>query len=97
MGELLVQVYGKESCGKCAKAKQALRRMRVPFTAHDLPKAVEHHDGWREDDSVDLLAAYWMIEGDMPVIKIGSEYHGYSSAIKRLKELSSRDAAAVEG
>lgn len=97
MGDLRVQVYGKEGCRLCDAAKEKLLLMGVSFTTHELGQYIEHHEGWREDESVDLLAAYSMMDGTMPLIRIGGEYHDYPSAIRRLKELSGRNAAVVEG
>ena len=92
-----VQVYGKDGCKLCDAAKEKLVLLGVDFTSHDVARHIEHHEGWREDESVELLAAFSMMDGKIPLIKIGSEYHDYPSAIRRLKELFGRNAAAVEG
>lgn len=97
MGELSVQVYGKDGCKLCDAAKQKLQLMGVEFTSHDLSRYIEHHEGWREDESVELLAAYSMMDGRIPLIRIGSRYHDYPGAIRCLKGLFDRNAATVEG
>jgi len=86
-----ITVYSKEKCGKCEAAKEKLEKMGFEYTVEDLEKASEHHEGWRDDGTINLMAAMVLLTptGDpkdaLPKIRIGKEYFDYSGAMKELK------------
>lgn len=84
---MTIAVYAKKGCGICDAAKDKLGKMGFSYSAFDLQTTIEPHEGWREDGSVDVLAAYALIGNKLPVIRIDSEYHDYPGAMKRLKTL----------
>jgi len=80
----MVRVYGKPDCGLCEAAKQKLAAMAVPFEARDIRPYTIHHNGWRTNGSVDILAVYTQ-SGTLPVIEIDGEYMTYPEAMRRLR------------
>ncbi len=84
---MMIDIYAKKECGICASAKEKLRLMGLPHKTFDLDKVMEHHEGWREDGSVEVLAAYAMLDSHVPVICIDGEYHDYPGAMRFLKGL----------
>jgi glutaredoxin len=91
---LTIQVYSKPGCGICEAAKDKLDRMGFPYETRDLTQTIEPHEGWREDGSIELLAAYALIGNRVPILKIGAEYHDYPSAMRKLKTLRSERAGS---
>ena len=53
-----VNVYGRldGSCDLCEAAKDKLKRMGVPFQSFELAEAITLHDGWRDDETVAVMA-----------------------------------------
>lgn len=94
-----VEVYSKKGCRICDAAKDKLERLGVLFRTFDLQEIIAHHSGWREDGSIEVLAAYAMIDNRMPVIRIGGEFHDYPGAMRRLKAVKKRGSGdpAVAG
>lgn len=81
---MTIEVYSKEGCAICTAAKDKLRKLGLPFDSRDIEAAVEPHEGWREDGSVDVLAMYAMIDNHLPVIRIDGECTDYANAMRRL-------------
>ncbi len=84
---MMIDVYSKKKCGICSSAKEKLRLMGLAYKTFDLDSAIETHEGWREDGSVEVLAAYTMLDNHVPVICIDGEYHDYPGAMRFLKRL----------
>ena len=86
---LKINVYGKldGSCGLCEAAKSKLRLMEVPFQCLELEDAIKPHDGWREDETVEVMACYSDID-TYPVITINGKAMSYPEAMKKLKQLA---------
>lgn len=90
-----VNVYGRldGKCGLCESAKEKLTLMGIRFTALELSDYTTLHDGWRDDESVEVLACYNDIE-TYPVITLDGKAMSYPAAMKVLKALQpSRPAA----
>ena len=79
-----IKVYGKPGCGLCEAAKDKLKKMGLMYEALNLSDFTELHDGWREDNSCDVLAAYMLID-KLPVVEINGQYMDYPSAMRQLK------------
>jgi glutaredoxin len=82
-----IDVYSKEGCKKCDSAKEKLVLMGFDYRSHELELLLQAHDGWREDGSVEMLAAYASIDNQIPVIRIDEDFHDYPGAMSRLKAL----------
>jgi hypothetical protein len=91
-----IEIYSKEGCGICEAAKEKLSRMGLAYKQYDLQALIKPHTGWREDGSVEILAAYAMIDNRLPVIRIDREFHDYPGAMRRLKSAASRPARTRE-
>ena len=95
MEEMAIKVYGKEGCGRCTAAKDKLKMMGFKYEEHDLRYHTALHDNWRNDGSIELLAAH-AEDDSLPLIRIGEKFHDYAGAMKALKELArERKAVAV--
>ncbi len=83
---MVVHVYGKPGCEFCVRAKDKLRRLGVPYEDHDIREFTAYHEGWREDGSVDVLAAYSEMNR-LPLIRVGEKIMDYTAAMKALKQV----------
>ena len=79
-----IKVYGKPDCGLCEAAKDKLKKMGLEYEALNLGDFTELHDGWREDKSCEVLAAYMLLD-KLPVVEINGQYMDYPSAMRQLK------------
>ena len=87
-----ITVFGKKNCGLCEAAKDKLRRMGFEYAEHNLSYHIQHHDGWREDGSVEAMAAHTLLN-TLPIFKVEEEFLDYPGAMRELKRLSqARDA-----
>jgi glutaredoxin len=82
---MTVNLYGKKDCGLCESAKDKLKKLEVNFQVFELTKFTEHHEGWRDDESVEVLACYSDI-ATLPVIAVDGKAMNYPTAMKLLKE-----------
>ena len=85
-----VNVYAKEGCELCEKAKKKLDLMGVDFEHCELQPILEVHDGWRDDGSIEVAAGYALMHSRIPLIRIDESYHDYSGAMRRLKSMAPR-------
>lgn len=90
----VIKVYGKPGCGLCEAAKDKLKKLNLEYEALNLSDFTELHDGWRDDKSCDVLAAYMLID-KLPVVEIDGSYMDYPSAMRQLKERASVDKRAA--
>jgi len=81
---MTIRIYSKEGCGKCEAAKDKLRRLGYDYQEHDLEYHVGPHDGWREDGSVEVMAAHTLMD-TLPLIQVDGDFHDYPSAMRKLK------------
>lgn len=96
--EVQVVVYSKSGCGICKKAKEKLQLMGLSYVEKDLQRLIAPHNGWENDEAVELLAAYAYLGNRLPVLKINDEYHDYPSAMRRLRDIGvERKKAVAEG
>ncbi len=82
-----IEVYTKEGCEICGRAKEKLDLMGLEDRNHELSPLIDLHDGGRDDGSVEVRAAYASIDNRLPVIRIDEGFHDYSGAMRRLKTL----------
>ena len=92
--KVTIRVYSKDGCGKCEAAKDKLKRMGLEYQEHDLEYHVAHHEGWREDGSVAVMAAHSLMD-TLPLIQLGEDFHDYPSAMRKLKEMRRARAASA--
>jgi len=81
-----VVVFGKEGCKFCELAKDKLQKMDIPFEYRDLLLAITPHDGWRDDGTIEISAAYDLYDRVMPIISIDGNYFTYPMAMRYVKE-----------
>jgi glutaredoxin len=94
---MTIEVYSKEGCAICTAAKDKLKKLGLPFDTRDIDAAVEPHEGWREDGSVDVLAMYAMIDNHLPIIRIDGECTDYANAMRRLNTRQPAGAGVAGG
>ena len=81
----LIELYGKPGCGICQAARDKLDAMGFEYVKENIGEFTEHHDGWRDDDSVTVKAAHAMIDGHLPVILIDRKPYTYAQAMAFLR------------
>lgn len=81
---MTIDVYGKAGCGKCEAAKDKLRRLGYDYKEHNLAYHIEHHENWRDDGSVDVMAAHTLLD-TMPLLRVEQEVVDYPNAMRILK------------
>ena len=88
MGETMTKVvlFGKAGCKLCAAAIEKLDLLGVAYEKRDIEPLLAVHEGWREDESCEVFAAYEMAQHALPIIRVGRDYLSYPEAMKRLKE-----------
>ena len=82
---MIIAIYSKKDCGKCKSAKEKLERMNLHYEEHDMEYHTTYHENWRDDDSVDVLAAH----SDMnilPLLCVDGVFYDYPEAIKVIKD-----------
>lgn len=90
-----IHVYSKAGCGICEAAKEKIKAMGFSYHEHSLAYHTSPHEGWREDGSVDAMAAHALLD-KLPLIRVGGEFHDYPAAMRKLKMLQSeREALAI--
>jgi len=95
--QVTIEVYSKHGCGICKSAKDKLDMMGLNYEVRDVEIYTQPHDGWRNDNSVDVLVAYTLNDHRLPLIQIDGKYHDYPSAMRCLKNvLREKRAAAAE-
>jgi glutaredoxin len=83
---MVVEVYSKKGCDRCEKAKEKLTRLGLEYREHDLGYHVQYHEGWREDGSIEVLAAHSEMDA-LPLFRVGDQFMDYAGAMKVLKRL----------
>ena len=81
-----VEVFGKENCPNCEDLHEFLEQNLIPHKAHSMDYHGVWHDGWREDGSVEALAAYQLIYA-LPIVKINDEFYSAEEAKKILYDV----------
>ena len=87
-----VRIFGfGEECDKCVSAREKIEGIfGLEVEEHSYEYHAEEHSGWRDDGSVEVLAARSMYgEDSVPLIQLPGEdfVRSYPNAMKRLKEL----------
>ena len=81
----MVIVYSKENCGKCEDAKDKLKNyFKIDFEERKAHDYIKWNKGWKENNSVNVMACYADIE-TLPIIEINGECMAYNQAMKLLK------------
>lgn len=83
----IVRVYGKDNCGLCDAAKSKLALMEIPFEFRQIADYTSFHEGWREDESVEVMACYSDLD-TLPVITVNGKAMSYPAAMSLLKRMS---------
>ena len=83
---MVIQVYSKPGCGICEAAKKKIKMMGFDYQEHNLSYHIEHHEGWREDGSVEAMAAH-TYHATLPLIKLDDQFHDYPGAMRQLKKI----------
>ena len=83
---MTVGVYGKKACGLCEAAKEKLQLLGISFKEYEIAETLQWHEGWRDDDSVEVQACHSDIDA-LPVITVNRKAMSYPQAMKLLKSL----------
>lgn len=81
-----IDIYGRETCDVCKRFKKRVSDMGFEYNSHNIDEKINHHDGWKNDGSVEILAAMHSInDGYPPVTKIDGKFMSFSASINFLK------------
>ena len=81
-----INIWGREGCGICKRFMKRLDDMGFLYNKHDIDKKIVHHDGWKSDGSVSVLAAMHCYNNSYPpVIEINGIFMSFAGAINFLK------------
>ena len=84
---MAITVYSKPDCKKCKSAKEKLLLMGHEFESKDLESSISPTEGWRDDETVDVLAGYTLLDHAVPLISIDKKYYTYTQCMRYLKGL----------
>ena len=82
-----IEVFGKENCPNCEDLKEFLDAHQVPHTEHSMDYHGVWHQNWREDGSVDALAAY-QYSPALPLVKIDGVFYDSEKAKTILEQVA---------
>ncbi len=91
---MTIHIFSKDGCGKCEAAKDKLKKMGFDYKEHNLEYHVEHHEGWRDDGSVDVMAAHSLMD-TLPLFQVNDDFLDYPSAMRKLKKTKKEQAVPV--
>lgn len=75
-------MYSKLGCKLCEGFKTKLAVfLKVPYLNRDLQQALTQCETWREDGTVDVMAAHTMIDDNVPLILIDKKPYNYGKAL----------------
>jgi len=81
---MTIKVFGSETCEFCAEAKEKLDVMGLAYDALNVADYTDLHDGWRDDDAIDVLVALELNDRRLPLIKIDDAFFDYVGAMDHL-------------
>lgn len=81
-----IEVIGKPNCPNCDDMKEYLQDNKLPFTEHSMDYHGNYHPEWRNDGSVEILAAYQFIQ-ELPMVSIDGEIHSDEDAMAILESV----------
>lgn len=90
---MVVQIYSKPGCGICEAAKDKMKKLGIDYEERNLEYHTQHHEGWREDGSVEAMAAHTLLD-TLPLFRLDNDFHDYPSAMRTLKKRA-RPVAAM--
>ena len=80
-----IDLYGKQGCKLCKAAAEKLELLGFDFKKHEVAGYLDHHEGWKDDGSVEVSSAYYMHDQKLPIIRIGHEFYTYAGAMRKLR------------
>jgi hypothetical protein len=89
----VVEVFGKANCPNCEDFKEYLTEKSIPHKAHDMEYHAKYHPQWRDDGSVDALAAYQYIPV-LPMVKIEEDFYTVEQAQAILEDVTKAGIAS---
>ena len=82
---MIIQIYTKPGCGICEYAKDKLIKLGLAYEERNLEYHTQYHEGWREDGSVEAMAAHLFFDS-LPLFKIDGEFYTYRCAMCILRK-----------
>jgi hypothetical protein len=81
-----IDIYGRDTCDVCNRFKKRVSDMGFKYNSHNIDEKINHHEGWKTDGSIEVLAAMHCInDSHLPVAKIDGKFMNFSSSINFLK------------
>jgi glutaredoxin len=91
----MIKLYGKTGCDNCDKAKEKMAILDMPYKYYDIENIMKLHNGWRDDNSVDVMACYHQSE-QLPIFVIFNKAFNYAEAMSVLKRLKAVQKEIME-
>ena len=80
-------VYSLPNCGKCDAAKEKLEIFQIKFEERPYKHFMSHHEGWREDGSLEAVTARCFFGGKaVPLIEHDGKFYDYPGFMKEVKK-----------
>jgi len=95
---MTVQIFGADGCEKCENAKKHASEMGFEYEFVQLADRYDHHEGWRENGSRELVAFCESIATDhipLPVLQVQGEYMEYTQAMRAMKKIAKERKASA--
>lgn len=70
-----ITIYGRDKCEECAKVKKRIAGADMEYKEENIDNYITPHPGWRDDNSIDIMAALLDANNDLPVIRIENEFY----------------------
>jgi len=78
-------IYGRDDCERCRQARTALANLVRKCKFRPIDQALNVHEGWREDGSVDVRAALCFYER-LPIVEMNGVYCNLDEARQLLRD-----------
>ena len=59
--------------------------MGLEYEERDITQYLEAHDGWEDDESADVMAAYTLNGNLYPILQVDGKFVNYPQAMRLLK------------
>lgn len=83
---LKIDIWGRDNCDVCKRFIKRVMDMGFSYILHNIDHYIVLHDGWRNDQSVEVLAAMHCLGNSYPpVVAIDSKFMTFAGALNFLK------------
>lgn len=88
-----IEVFGKDNCPNCEDLTEFLQERHIPHKEHSMDYHGVWHPNWREDGSVEALAAY-QYSPSLPLVSIDGVFYDADKAKTIIEQVASAGLAS---